>query len=442
VAAYLAYEFAVRLARAVAGAGAPFDRRVRAALRARRAAPGQLEAWAAVHRDPALPLFWLHAPSVGEALMAQAIIGRLRDEVPGCQVAFTWFSISAEPMVERVGADVTACLPWDVRSDVRRSLDALAPDVVAFIRTEIWPVLAREAKARGVRTALVNAPLAEASSRLRPLARRFLSPAYSGLDAIGAVSDADARRLLRLAPVPGRITVTGDARVDQALARAASPDGGPPVVRRLREPGVPVIVAGSTWPADEDRLIPAFRQLVAGGDRPLRLVIAPHEPTPGHLQRIETEVAAAGFGPVRFSDAEKGADVKAVVIVDRVGVLADLYRAADAAWVGGGFGDAGLHSILEPAALGVPALYGPRFGNAGEAEAMVHAGGGFVATDVPSIVERFRTVLGDGGRAGRAARAWMESQRGGAGRNARLLAGLLPREKRDATTPEPRTASR
>jgi 3-deoxy-D-manno-octulosonic-acid transferase len=153
-------------------------------------------------------------------------------------------------------------------------------------------------------------------------------------------------------------------------------------------------------------------------------------------------VAAAGFGPVRFSDAEKGADVKAVMIVDRVGVLADLYRAADAAWVGGGFGDAGLHSILEPAALGVPALYGPRFGSAGEAEAMVHAGGGFVAADVPSIVERFRTVLGDGGRAGRAARAWMESQRGGADRNARLLASLLPREKRDATTPEPRTASR
>lgn len=422
---FTAYEAAVQAVRVLALGLAPFNRRIRGGVRARLAAPAKLERWAAQHREPARPLFWLHAPSVGEALMAQAIIERLRADVPGSQVAFTWFSPSAERILDRVGADVTACLPWDVRRDVVRALDALRPAVIGFVRTEIWPVLMREAGARGVPVALVNAPLSEDSSRLRPLARRFLGPAYARLDAVGAVSGLDAERLHQLGARPERTRVTGDARVDQIFTRLDCGTCVDPVIARLHEAGVGVIVAGSTWPADEARLVPAFRLLRDGARTPLRLIVAPHQPTASHLAALEARVRASGLAAVRLSEVEKGSRLAEVVVVDRVGVLADLYRLAEAAWVGGGFGETGLHSVLEPAALGVPIVYGPRFGNAREARALVTAGGGFVATDADSAAARLGVLLADGGKAGRAAREWVESQRGGAARNADLLVRLL-----------------
>ncbi len=418
------YEIAVHVARGLARVVAPFDGRVRRGVEVRRSAPARLREWSAASRDRGRALFWLHAPSVGEALMAQAIIERLREAVPAAQVVFTWFSLSAERMAERVGADVTACLPWDVRGDVRSALDAIAPDVIGFVRTEVWPVLQREAQRRGARTALVNAPLAEGSSRLRPLARRFLAPAYARLDAVGAVSRADAERLVRLGVQPARLRVTGDARVDQAVLRIER-STAPPILGRLAEAGVAVIVAGSTWPVDEDRLMEAARALRDDTPRPVRWILAPHEPTPAHLRRLDDALGAAGLRAVRLADVEAGAPPADVVVIDRVGVLADLYRIADVAWVGGGFGENGLHSVLEPAALGVPVVYGPNFGSAREAEALAGAGGGFVAPDIASMTARFRSLLADGEAAGLAARAWMASERGGAERNAALLVELL-----------------
>ena len=127
-----------------------------------------------------------------------------------------------------------------------------------------------------------------------------------------------------------------------------------------------------------------------------------------------------------MKSVEEGESLAEVVIVDRVGLLADLYRIADIAWVGGGFGGDGLHSVLEPAALGVPVVYGPRFGNTVEAEAMAEAGCGFVAADASAIADRFETLLRDGGSIGAAARDWVEARRGGASRNAELLLDLVP----------------
>jgi 3-deoxy-D-manno-octulosonic-acid transferase len=423
------YEAGIGGVRVLARVVSPFDGRVRRAVRARAAAPVHLREWSGAWRRRNRPLFWLHAPSVGEALMAQVIIERLRRAVPDSQIAFTWFSLSAEGMAERVGADVTACLPWDVRGDVRAALDALSPDVIGFVRTEIWPVLQREARRRGTRTALVNAPLAEGSSRLRPFARRFLAPAYAQLDAVGAVSPADAERLLRLGVCAERLRVTGDARVDQAVERIERGAAPPPIVGRLAEPGTDVIVAGSTWPADEDRLIPAMRALAEDPGRNVRWIVAPHEPSSSHLDRLDGALAAASLRGVRLADVERGSAPGGIVVVDRVGVLADLYRIARIAWIGGGFGDRGLHSVLEPAALGVPVMYGPRFGSAREAGALAAVGGGFVVDDVPAMVERFRALLDDAEAASRAAHAWMAAERGGAERNAALLVELLGKNR-------------
>lgn len=395
--------------------------RGRRAVAGRRAALRRFEDWSHLTRD-VRPLVWLHAPSVGEALMAQAIARALREQVD-VQIAFTYFSPSAERVAGQVGADVSGYLPWDTPHDVNRTLDVLRPALVAFVRTEIWPGLVRRAHDRGVPIALVNAPLAETSSRLRPLARIALGTAWSLLDRVGAVSADDAARFPRLGVDPARIRVTGDARFDQVAARVERLDPDAPLLRRMRDPAVTTIVAGSTWPTDEAIVLDAFERVHA--QRPARLIIAPHEPIPTHIDALLFAAACRTLSASRLRHVERADDaLPDVIVVDRMGVLAELYAVGRVAYVGGGFGRRGLHSVIEPAALGLPVAFGPLVGNAREALHLAAAGGGVVVTDAESLrahLERFITS----DRPGRSAREFVESRRGGAARNARLVAELL-----------------
>lgn len=412
----------------------------RRAVQGRKAARARFEEWAKSDRDPARPVVWVHAPSVGEALMAQAIIAELKHARPDVQVAFTHFSPSAEWMASEVGADVWGYMPYDTRGPVRRVLAALRPRVIAFVRTEVWPVVTREAAQAGARMVLVNAVLSEESGRLRWLGRSFLEASYRRLDQVGAVSEAHADRYELLGVPPGLIRVTGDARFDQvwrriedrALARLRDePDATDRVPDELRsywrvldDPETFTLVAGSTWPADEKVLLPAVS--VLRRTRPFRLVIAPHEPTRGHLEALERRMDRQSLRHARLSAlaAAQGGPTPEVVVVDRLGILADLYALGDAAYVGGGFGTDGLHSVVEPAAIGVPVLFGPNHGNAREAGALAAAGGGFVVEGPGGLEDRLRDLMDEPIRiagVGQNARAYVESETGAAKRNAEVI---------------------
>jgi 3-deoxy-D-manno-octulosonic-acid transferase len=421
----LIYRGAARAAPALLRVASPASARLRRGVHGRATSLRGMSEWAAAGRDPERPLVWLHAPSVGEALMAQSILEALRERVPAIQSAFTFFSPSAERVSERVGADWSGYLPWDVMHAVRPALDALQPSCIAFVRTEIWPVLGSEARRRGVPVLLLNAVLSAGSSRVRPAARLLLGPAYRRLDAIGAVTAADAARFGRLGVAADRVSVTGDARFDQVWRRVQALDRDAPLLRALRAGATPLLVAGSSWPADEAHLVPALRSLRADGAG-WRAVVAPHEPSPAHVHALERRLAAHGLSHARLPDMQQaGIPAADVMVVDRVGVLADLYAAADAAYVGGGFGRAGLHSVVEPAALGVPVLYGPRHGNAQEAERLQEAGGGVVVAGRAALLEVLRALHGDADcrrRVGAAARAFVAEHVGGAARNAALIA--------------------
>lgn len=431
----LLYETALRGVRPLLRLAAPFHPKLDRGLAGRAAAVHELEEWAREAREPERPLVWMHAPSVGEALMAQAIIGALRQERPTAQILFTYFSPSAERVAARVGADQHGYLPWDLATEARRALAAIRPDLLAFVRTEIWPVLAREAKQAGVRLALVNAVLAAGSSRLRGPARFLLGPGYQRLDQVGAVAEGDAERLASLGVPPERIRVTGDARFDQVWARVAALGGEKaryerPLLHRLHDPDTTTLVAGSTWPADEALLVPACAR--ARNKVPLRLIIAPHEPTPDHLAGLEERLDDAGMTHARLGEVERDAvPLPEVVVVDRVGVLAELYAVARMAYVGGGFGNAGLHSVVEPAALGVPVLFGPRLGNALEADDLARAGGGTTingeAALTAAIVRLARSPV-QRAEASAAALIFVRSRLGGAARNAQLLTTLLDQD--------------
>ena len=409
-------------------AAAPFNERLRRVVRGRAESLESLLRWCSTQRDLTRPLLWLHAPSVGEALMAQAILAAAREQQPAVQCVFTYFSPSAERIAPRVGADWTGYLPFDVASDVERALDATRPACVAFVRTEIWPVLVRDACRRGMPVVLVNAVLAAGSSRTSRAARLVLRPAYSRLDAVGTVSTDDIDRFSALGVARERVHITGDARFDQVAQRVQSIDRSRPLLQSLAAMRAPWLVAGSTWPADEQPLIDALAQLTRRGAA-WRAIIAPHEPSRMHVRAIQQLLDTARISHALLPQMDEALQSDAsVLIVDRVGVLADLYSVAAVAYVGGGFGDAGLHSIIEPAALGVPVMYGPRHGNAVEAARLATAGGGHVVNTIVELRDTLARWLGNADsrkRAGVAAAAFVQAHTGGAAANARLILQAL-----------------
>ncbi|MET0396658.1 MAG: glycosyltransferase N-terminal domain-containing protein [Longimicrobiaceae bacterium] len=396
-------------------------------VRGRRNVLDRMEAWAITERDPARDLVWFHAPSVGEGLQARAVVEAFRARRPDAHVVYTFFSPSAERFAMSVPADFVDYLPYDRPGDVRRALETLRPHVLAFSKTDVWPVLTREAVRRGVRLALLSGTLPESSSRLSGAARALLAPAYGRLDRVAAISAADAERFGALGVPAGRRSVMGDARFDQVWQRAAGVDRDSPLLRAVAAPGRPVLVAGSTWPADEERLVPAVRACMDAG-LPVRLVLVPHEPTPAHLAASAARLAGAGLAHARLSEVEAGAPAPDVVLVDRIGVLGELYAAGDAAYVGGGWGTAGLHSVLEPAAFGLPTLFGPWHANAREAGELAAAGAAWSVADEGELERRLRELLADGDlrrAAGERAREYVRAGLGAAERGAEVVAELL-----------------
>lgn len=415
--------------RAVAPLFARGDSKLARGVRGRRAAWHRLVAWGRTHRDPDRPLVWFHAPSVGEGLQARAVLEAFQARCPEVQAVFTHFSPSAEPLAARMPVDVADYLPWDVAGEVGPVLDALAPDLVAFTKTEVWPVLVREARRRGVPSVLVAATLPEGSSRLRWPARRVLAPALDGLAGLFAIAPEDGARFVALGAREERIAVTGDPGIDSAARRSSAADPDAPYLRPFRDPQRPTLVAGSTWPPDEAVLVPACTALRQRHPT-LRLLVAPHEPDASHLVPLEAALSHAGWRTARLGEVEAAgrAGEADAVVVDRVGVLAHLYTVGVAAYVGGGFHDQGLHSVLEPAAAGLPVVFGPRHHNARAAGELVGAGGARVVGNALELQDVLSGWLEEPDRRSTsavAAAGYIEAHRGAAARTADRLVALL-----------------
>jgi 3-deoxy-D-manno-octulosonic-acid transferase len=356
----------------------------------------------------------MHAPSVGEGLQARVVLERLRDAHPDLQIAYTHFSPSAErfaqTLKEQGMVDVADYLPLDTAAAASALLDALSPTALVFAKLDVWPVLAERAAARGVRLGMVSATLNPRSSRRTRAGAALLRDAYAAMNAVGVISDADSERLTALGVPASAITVTGDTRYDQAWARAQTAlESARALMTAARSPegsGQCTLVAGSTWPTDETVLLAAWDS-VRARDVPLRLIVAPHEPTELRLRQLEQWADSHGVPHARLAGLAKTstgdpiahpppqhARAPDLILVDHVGVLADLYALADVAYVGGGFHRAGLHSVIEPAACGVPILIGPRFGSSRDAELLLSVRAAHVVRTAAELATQCLTWAG------------------------------------------------
>ena len=418
------YAAAGAAAQVAAALAPPSSGKLGASLRARRGIRARYTDWSVAHRDPARPLLWIHAPSVGEGLQARPVIALLRARHPQLQIAYTFFSPSAAPFAAGVSADFCDYLPFDTFGDSDAAVRALRPTALVFSKLDVWPMLVERAVAHGARVGLISATLAEESARTSAIASWLLRDAYHALDAVGAIDTRDATRLTQLGARADRVQVTGDTRYDQVRERAAAADQSGSLLAPLAS-NRPTLVAGSTWPSDEAPLFEAWRAVLRQLPQ-ARLIIAPHEPTSAQLTSIERWAEQSQLRLARIGAASQAqADV---VLVDRVGVLGDLYGLADVAFVGGGFHGAGLHSVLEPAAFGAPVLFGPHYRASRDATRLLADGGGFAATAAQELATRMLSLFTETearATAGGRARALVESGVGAAVKSAALVEQLL-----------------
>ncbi len=420
----LAYSAAGGMASALARVAPGSEGKLAKSLGARRGVTERFEAWGRSRRDLSRGLVWMHAPSVGEGLQARPVLELLRAQRPELQLAFTFFSPSAESFARSLDVDFADYLPFDRASDVRRAIDALRPTALVYAKLDVWPVLTEAAAMNGVKLGLVSGTVSRNSSRQRGLANAILHDAYGRLDSVGAVSDEDAERLVSLGVRREVLRVTGDTRYDQVTARERGLDRSSALLAPFTD-ARPTLVAGSTWPSDERVLLTAWlqvQQVIADA----RLIVAPHEPSPQHLAAVEEWATEHGLSIARLG-APNAASAQ-VVLVDRLGVLGDLYALATVAFVGGGFHDAGLHSVLEPAAFGAPVVFGPTFTNSRDAELLQEADGGMSVRGAAEAVDVLIRWLGNptsARAAGALAREVVQAGVGAAARSFALVEDLL-----------------
>lgn len=357
---------------------------------------------------------WIHGASVGEVLAAQGLLRRLLESYPDAAFVFSTFTASgrrtARERFAAYGARVTVTLaPLDWAFFPARALKHFDPALFVILETELWPNLIYALQRRRCPLILVNGRLSERSFPRYRRMKWFFSPLLGVFSLVCARTSVDAERFRRLGVEEGKVRLTGNMKYDFEFAGAR-----PSWVDRWpggREGGRQRLVAGSLRGKEDALVLRSFAEL-RKRFASLQLILAPRYPERFDAALLEE----TGLSWKRWSEVrELGDDGRtAVVLVDTLGDLAALYAAGDVAFVGGTLEGTEGQNMLEPAAHGVPVLFGPGYGNfREEAEELLRAGGGFVTAGEGELTAAAELLLGN------------EDARADAGRRAREVGRRL-----------------
>ena len=244
----------------------------------------------------------------------------------------------------------------------------------------------------GVPVILVDATLHEKSKRKWPLVRSFLKSVHRHIDIHCAISESDARRLARICPKGTEIRVTGDTRFDQVIARRGS--ASKKLEGLLPKFEIPVIIAGSTYTEDERIVIDAYQKVLERWGK-VQFILVPHEPEPDRLEEIGARMSQRGLDYILLSRIADGANFGGeAIVIDRVGVLAELYMLSDITFIGGSF-HGSVHNVMEPAVMGKPVLFGPTIHNSLEAIMLKERGAGIMVGSGEEMAAELIKLLSD-----------------------------------------------
>lgn len=338
---------------------------------------------------------WVHACSVGEVNTAKAILAALRARFPGQPILLTTATVSGYAQAQKVCGDFpVAWCPFDAARPVRRFLDRLRPRLLALIETELWPNMLRECHRRNIPVVLLNGRISEKHFSRYQRFHAFFEKALGHLSLAGMQNESYAQRLVSLGADPAVVRVVGNTKFD-AVATEMDARGR----ARLRaengfSPDQPVLIFGSTRPGDE--AIAARCWQVLREEYPaLRLIVAPR-----HLDRL-----AEAMAPFEEESLIRRSEIRAgrlpagerILVLDTMGELTAFYAIASVAVVGGSFSaTVNGHNPLEPAALGVPAVFGPFMGNFPDpAKILLQARGAIQVENPEELPGVLRRLLAD-----------------------------------------------
>lgn len=354
------YSLAIYIYMLCAGVVSLFNRKARLLIR------GHRDTWRILRSQIGNGRYvWFHAASLGEFEQGRPLMERLRREHPEKRILLTFFSPSGyEVRKNYEGADVVCYLPFDTPLNARKFVRLAKPEMAFFIKYEFWRNYIDVLYHQGIPVYSVSSIFRENQIFFRPYGYKY-ARVLRRITHLFVQNEASRELLKRLGVT--QVSVVGDTRFDRVIDIRRQARELPVAEAATRQGHV--IVAGSTWPPDEDILIPYFNS-----HPDCRLILAPHVVSEDHLREIEQKLQRPAL---RYSQATPESAARAdCLLIDGYGLLSSIYRYATVAYVGGGFG-VGIHNVPEAAVYGVPVFFGPNNRKFREACELIEAGGCF-----------------------------------------------------------------
>ncbi len=328
---------------------------------------------------------WFHAASLGEYEQGLPVIERIKEKYPNHKIIVSFFSPSGfEVRKNNTVADATIYLPLDTFKNAKKFIQLIHPDLVFFIKYEFWPNYLNELKKQQIPTYLVSGIFRENQAFFKWYGG-FYRKALDAFTYFFVQNESSLQLLHQLGKKNG--TISGDTRFDR-VANIVEKDNTLDFISAFKN-GKTTIVAGSTWPKDEELLL----NFINSSNADCKYIIAPHNIKPEQIQQLKNSCTKK---VLLFSEKEnKDLANYEVFIIDTIGILTKIYSYADIAYVGGGFGHPGVHNILEPATFGIPILIGPNYSHFAEATDLVFLNGCISIQNREELHSNFLNLIND-----------------------------------------------
>ena len=333
--------------------------------------------------DDSRKYIWFHAASLGEFEQGRPLMERIRALHPEFGILLTFFSPSGyEVRKNYEGADIVCYLPFDRKRHVRKFLDLVNPCMAFFIKYEFWKNYLDELKCRGIPTYSVSSIFRPDQVFFKGYASEY-AKVLADFDLL-FVQNEESKKLLASIGID-KVKVVGDTRFDRVL-QIRDNAKNLPLIEAFKD-GQTTFVAGSSWQPDEDLFIEYFNH-----HPEVKLIIAPHVIDEAHLEEIIDKLQRPY---VRYTQAdEQKVKEASCLIIDCYGLLSSIYRYAEIAYVGGGFG-VGIHNTVEAAVYGIPVIFGPKFHKFMEASQLIKEKGAFSINDYNELKALLDKLLTD-----------------------------------------------
>jgi len=308
---------------------------------------------------------WFHAASLGEFEQGLPVMEKIKKEFPNHKIVVTFFSPSGyEVRKNNSIADVTVYLPLDTKSNTQKFIKLVHPDLVFFIKYEYWPNYLNELKKLNIKTYLISGIFRKNQAFFKWYGG-FYRNALKSFDYFFVQNESSKLLLHKLGYK--NVKISGDTRFDRVVS-ILERDNSLDFIKQFKNNTITIVI-GSSWPKDEILLVNHINQT----NVKVKFIIAPHNIKVEQIQELKNSITKK---TILFSEKEN-TDLSNydVLIVDTIGILTKIYSYADIAYVGGGFGNPGVHNILEPATFGIPIIVGPNYSHFAEAVALVHQEG-------------------------------------------------------------------